>query len=807
MKQQNNQSMKKLSSLLVLCVLTIAGIAQQEYKITVPGKGKTIEVNHLNLGGANPAGGTIDFNSFYMNVDGKPFIPIMGEIHFSRLPNEYWEEQILKMKSGGINVISTYVFWNIHEQNEGVFNWEGDRNLRKFIKLCQKHDLYAVVRIGPFCHGEIRNGGIPDWIYGRPFEVRSNDEGYLFYARRLYHNIAEQLKGLYYKDGGAIVGIQLENELQHSAAPWYISYPGQDKEMTVANYDADVTKIGVSIQHKQTAYAKTGSDHLATLKEIAIEAGMVVPLYTVTGWGMAATLEKETIPVGAAYPYPFWEDPSKSVFFLFKDIQKEPDYAPVRYNGDEYPAYCFEMGVGTQIIYERRPRVLPEAAEALMLRTLGSGANGIGYYMYQGGLTPQTDDGIFFSDEPMGIPKISYDYQAPLGEYGKTYESYYYLRLIHLFTGNFGNRLAPMGLVLPATNGNITPDDKETLRYSVRSNGESGFVFMHNFQDHDVREAQPVKGLSVRLADESIQFPSFTLQKDESVILPFNMAIKAAKLKYATVQPLAIQEIAGKKHYFFFAIDGFTPEYVFDKSTIKKISGKKSERQGKVHVNPVVGLSGSFSLTDMDGEEIVITTLSRKQALGFNQLENTICITDAVLMDYSEKIQLQSRSNSFSITMPSDIQPDFAPYKAVVKKEGFFNTYTIDVPPVNIPCDYNKVSEQRYTFHMDKTRFTENLSDIILDIDYTGDVAYGFIDGKMINDHFYYGRNWQIGLKSYMDELDAKGMYFYFKPMKSDAPYLIDLRNDEIPDFSNGPVCKVESMKLIPEYKIDFILK
>jgi len=73
----------------------------------------------LNLGGSNPAGDTIDFNSFYMTVDGKPFIPIMGEIHFSRLPHEYWEEEILKMKSGGINVISTYVFWNIHEEKEG----------------------------------------------------------------------------------------------------------------------------------------------------------------------------------------------------------------------------------------------------------------------------------------------------------------------------------------------------------------------------------------------------------------------------------------------------------------------------------------------------------------------------------------------------------------------------------------------------------------------------------------------------------------------------------------------------------------
>jgi len=799
--------MKKLLCLLALSGLTIAGVAQKEYKITIPATEKRIYTDHLNLGGSNPTGGTIDFNSFYMNVDDKPFIPIMGEIHFSRLPHEYWEEQILKMKSGGINVISTYVFWNIHEEKEGIFDWSGDLDLRHFLELCKKHNLYVLVRIGPFCHGEIRNGGLPDWIYGRPFEVRSNDEGYLFYARRLYHNISEQLKGLYYKDGGTIIGIQLENELQHSAAPWAISYPGQEKEMTVANYDADITKIGVSVQDKKTSYAQLGSEHLVTLKKMAQEEGMIVPLYTVTGWGMSAILENETIPVGAAYPYPFWEQPSKSNFFLFKDIQIHPDYAPVRYDGEKYPSYCAEMGAGTQIIYERRPNVLPEAAEALMVRTLGSGANGIGYYMYHGGLNPQTSDGIFYSDEPMGIPKISYDYQAPIGEYGKVFDSYYLLRLIHLFTENFGNQLAPMGLVLPETNREITPDDKETLRYSVRSKGDAGFVFMNNFQDHDDRQDQNVKGLSVQLANELIQFPAFTLKKDESVIIPFNMSINSAKLKYATVQPLAIENIGGRKHYFFFALDGFTPEFVFDKSTIKKISGKKSEKQGKIHVYPVVGLSGSITLTDSDGEEIIITTLTRKQALGFNKLNNTICITDAVLMDYDEKIQLQSRSNSFSVTLPSEIKPDFAKFNVTIKKEGLFKTYKIEVPSVDIPCNYRKVSEQRYTFDMDKKEFTQNLSDIILDIEYTGDVAFAFIDGKMINDHFYYGKNWQIGLKSYADKLSAKGMYFYFKPMKSDASFLIDLENDKIPDFSNGPVCKVKSMNLIPEYKIDFTLK
>lgn len=84
----------------------------------------------------------------------------------------------------------------------------------------------------PFCHGEIRNGGLPDWLFAKPLEIRSNDANYLKYVKRLYEEIGRQLEGLYYKDGGTIIGTQIENEHQHSAAPWGITYPGEPKDMT-----------------------------------------------------------------------------------------------------------------------------------------------------------------------------------------------------------------------------------------------------------------------------------------------------------------------------------------------------------------------------------------------------------------------------------------------------------------------------------------------------------------------------------------------------------------------------------------------
>src|SRR5690606_25654903 len=128
--------------------------------------------------------------------------------------HQYWDESIKKMKAGGITIIPTYVFWNLHEEEEGKFVWTGDKNLREFVELCKKNNMKTIVRIGPFDHGEMRNGGLPDWLLGKPLNIRTNDALYLSYVQKLFSEIAKQLQGLYYKDGGPIIGIQIENEYQ-----------------------------------------------------------------------------------------------------------------------------------------------------------------------------------------------------------------------------------------------------------------------------------------------------------------------------------------------------------------------------------------------------------------------------------------------------------------------------------------------------------------------------------------------------------------------------------------------------------------
>ena len=229
--------------------------SQKTYEIDVNVPDKTFRSGHLKLGGSNPKGDHISVNNFYVSLNDKPFIPVTGEFHFSRYPKQYWDESLKKMKAGGINIVATYVFWIMHEEKEGTFVWSDNRDLRTFIRLCAENGLYAIVRVGPFCHGEIRNGGMPDWLLGRPITNRSNDPGYLAYVDRFYAEIGKQIQGQYYKDGGPIIGIQLENEYQHSAAPWGLTYPGQPYDWTAAEQDLGATHQGVSVAEGNNPYA------------------------------------------------------------------------------------------------------------------------------------------------------------------------------------------------------------------------------------------------------------------------------------------------------------------------------------------------------------------------------------------------------------------------------------------------------------------------------------------------------------------------------------------------------------------------
>ena len=217
-----------------------------------------------------PGGHTLTLDSRSLLRDGKPWMLISGEFHYARCPEAEWHDELLKIKAGGVSVVASYIFWIHHEEVQGVWDWSGQRDLRKFLQTCHEVGLDVLLRIGPWCHGEVLNGGFPNWLQklgdDKVFALRRDNSGYLGYVTKLYAQIAEQMKGLTWKDGGPVIAIQVENE-----------YSGP-------------------------------TEHLMTLKKMARDAGIDVPLYTCTGWGSGGAAPfGELVPFSGSYVDGFWD--------------------------------------------------------------------------------------------------------------------------------------------------------------------------------------------------------------------------------------------------------------------------------------------------------------------------------------------------------------------------------------------------------------------------------------------------------------------------------------------------------------------
>ena len=442
-------------------------------------------------------------------IQGKRVVPAMGEVHYSRIPVQEWTEEVRKMKEGGISMIACYVFWNHIEEEEGRFDWSGQRNLRDFLQICKSEEMPVVLRLGPFCHGEVRCGGIPDWLFQKKCKPRSEDSVFLEYTARLYRQIFTQVQGLQWKDGGPVMAAQFDNE-----------------------------------------YRGRGS-YLMALKKIATDIGFDLPFYTRTGWPELATPVPfgEMIPLYGDYADGFWDRSIKEgagsyyKAFNFRQFRVSTAIASEQLKnqketlGDsQYPYFTCELGGGMMTAYHRRPYLYPEDAYAMAVVKLGSGSNLLGYYMYHGGTNPagkltylnetQKTVATNYND----LPVKTYDFQAPLNEFGQRNLHFYMLRKLHLFMNDYGEVLAPMEAFFPCQQ-DIPQGDDTFLRWSVREKDGSGFIFVNNYE-----RLQPLSDKrEVQLEACGIKLPKLTIPAGTSCIFPVNID----GIRYATAQLVA----------------------------------------------------------------------------------------------------------------------------------------------------------------------------------------------------------------------------------------------------------------------------
>ena len=453
--------------------------------------------------------------SQWIEVDGQPVLPVTGELHYSRVPRARWEEALRLLRASGVTVVSTYVFWIHHEPVRGEAGFDGDLDVAAFVEMAGKVGLDVIVRLGPWCHGEVRGGGLPDWVLEAAPRTRRDDPAYLGLVRDWFGAVGEQLAESV-GPSGPVIGIQIENEL----------------------------------------YDQPG--HIATLKQMARDAGLSAPIWTATAWGGALLPAHEVFPLYGGYADGFWVDQGEGWHDSFRDHfrfthvwddpgvggdRRDPEQTvEIRDLDPEFPPATCELGGGMATAYHRRPVLRGKDVAALANVKLGNGSVWQGFYMYVGGINPR--DGLQESHAtgyPNDLPRFDYDFQAPISATGRSGPGLALLRDHNAFVASFGGRLVRMRSTLP-DDAPVAGRDLDTLRWAVRTDGSEGFLFINTHQPHE--PLSPVPGVQLRVGfdDGELVVPDRPVDLPSGLVArwPLRLDIAGVRIDWATASAVSL---------------------------------------------------------------------------------------------------------------------------------------------------------------------------------------------------------------------------------------------------------------------------
>jgi hypothetical protein len=770
----------------------------------------------------NPNGDAIGVNSQYLTLNGKPWLPVMGEFHFSRYPEAEWEPEILKMKAAGVLIVSTYVIWIHHEQTEGVFDWSGQRDLHRFVELCGKHGLYVYPRIGPWAHAETRNGGLPDWVM-KNSPVRQNDSVYLKEVQTFYQQIAQQLHGQLWKDGGPVIGIQIENEYGAKG-------PGK------------------------------GADHIRTLKSMAVADGLDVPLYTVTGWDGAAIPLDQVLPVFGGYPDAPWDGspnklPPNEVYAFRFDNRAAGSMGAIGGSGQNpaatyrgTPFLTAEVGDGIEDTYFRRPVVSADDVAAIAPVMLGSGANLLGYYMFHGGRNP--DGGAITLQEsqrtsyPTDVPVKSYDFQAPLGEFGQQRESLRKLKLIHYFLNDFGSLLAPMAPHAPEKLP-ASPADATTPRVSARTSGDAGFIFLNNYVRGLTMPNRPGFQVELKLPSGTMHIPEQPIDLPSGAygIWPVNLDLAGSTLRYSTAQLFKRVQVGAETNYFFYAIPGVTPEFALDEraqvtGSIGPILQTREQHSLRLKIQPAaaveIGLAHNVNLILLpqpqaediwrtDDPSLLLSTSAdffsdhsiwTIESDGVPEFNLGVFGTDQPPISRDATLQKAPAVgvfHSYKAAVPEvKLQPKIARIRDAAPRPPWTLGPTFDwrpKPTPMAPTDADFEAAAAWRIALPPIPQSPTLSDAFLKITYQGDVARLYRGHQLIDDNLWNGVPWTIGLREIgsdwhsPDSHPASNMELKILPLPRNYPMYLE-QADKLHWNPAGIADSLTDVQLVPRYRL-----
>ncbi len=698
--------------------------------------------------------------------DGKAFFPVMGEFHFSRYPEQGWEEEIRKMKACGMDILATYVFWIHHEEEEGVFDFSGQRNLRHFLELCDKWDMHVWLRIGPWAHGEARNWGFPDWLLKKGYELRADDPDYLKLVERFWKKIYKEVEGTH-----CILGIQIENEYGHVGG-----LRGTD-----------------------------GEQHMRTLKKLAEEIGFAAPYWTATGWGGAVI--GDLTPVMGGYCDAPWDasltklPPNKN--YLFTAVRNDgnigSDYAPgmeLSFDKDAYPYLTAELGGGLQVTHRRRPRVKAEDIGAMSVCKLGSGCNLLGYYMYHGGTNPKGKFSTLQESTAVGsfcdVPELSYDFQAPIREYGQISETAKELKLLAMFVHDYGETFCGMTPQFTHDDGNA--ENLSNIRRIVRRNGDGGYLFVNNYQrGYEMAEHEGIS-LGVSISTGEIHFPKQDIKNGDYFFYPFQFPLADGQvLRWINQTPLCQ---INRKLWFFYGTEPLS----YELNAAEMLSGQA------LVVTDRIWAKRAWQMAKYPNALFFSEAPFLETETGMELIRRSDCTQDVcwMVLDTAEELAEPWLTNGWKIV---DEMPDFL---HVEGDTSILCVLKYDLKPFENPvgvafekegCECEREAYQEYSIQLTCDKICDAASeDVFLQIDFQADQAELYLDGEKIADQYYIGDAWEVGLKRFAFPTELTLRLYPLK--ETDEIYL-----ETQPDYTDGVCCKLNEIRCAYERKENLVSK
>jgi beta-galactosidase len=316
--------------------------------------------------------------------DGKPFQIYSGEMHYARVPREYWRHRFKMMKAMGLNTVATYVFWNYHNTAPGIWDFKtGNKNLVEYIKTAQEEGLFVILRPGPYVCAEWEFGGYPWWLQNNKDMAIRNNQPFLDSCKIYIQKLADQLNGLQVSKGGPIIMVQVENE--------FGSYVAQRKDIPME-------------EHHKYAYA---------IKQLLMDAGFKGPFFTSDGSWL---FEGGAIP--GALPTANGED---NIDNLKKVVNKFNNNLGPYMVAEFYPGWLDHWT-------EPFVKVEPDQTVKQTEKYLQNGVS-FNFYMVHGGTNFGFTSGANYDDQHDIQPDItSYDYDAPITEAGWASPKYLAIR-------------------------------------------------------------------------------------------------------------------------------------------------------------------------------------------------------------------------------------------------------------------------------------------------------------------------------------------------------------------------------------------